>query len=207
MKIIKKTFSLIELLVVIVVISILMGILLPVVNSVRTNAKKAKAKGEINAIVTAIKQYEATYGYLPVCGWYEPTDLTKYRQFIEMLTGYDGPDGDTQVNNGTYGNPRNIRFLDVPGSYGTDDSDRGGLPSGAEEPGKIGDYVDPWGGIYMIYLDTSYGGGTPYDGKVSVNGENLNGAVFVYSLGPDGKHNPTGDYGTGENKDNICSWK
>lgn len=200
-KISKRFFSLIELLVVIVIISILMGILLPVVNSVRTNAKKARAKSECNAILTAVKQYEAIYGYLPVSGWYDPTDLTKYRLFMEMLTCYDGPDSDSNIyDSNNLGNPRKIRFLDVPGSYGTSTDDRGDLPSGAEAPGKAGDYVDPWGGRYMIYIDTDY------DGVVSVNGSNLNGTVFVYSLGPDGKHD-TGSSGHSKNKDNVCSWK
>jgi prepilin-type N-terminal cleavage/methylation domain-containing protein len=199
-KISKRFFSLIELLVVIVIISILMGILLPVVSSVRQNAKKAKAKSECNAILTAIKSYESTYGYLPLTSTYTPTDEDEYRQFIEMLTGYDGPDSNTQINGGTYGNPRNIRFLDVPGTYGTDTTSRN-LPSNADAEGKMGDYVDPWGSRYMVYIDNDY------DGQVTVNGKVLNGTVFIYSLGPDYEHDTTGNYGTGVNKDNVCSWK
>lgn len=200
MKIIKRTFTLIELLVVIVIIAILMGILLPVVQSVRINAKKAKAKAECNAIVTAIKQYEATYGYLPVNPTYTPTDEDNYRQLIEMLTGYDGPDASTSINGGSCGNPRDLRLLDVPSTYSTDDTARSGMPAGADAPGALGDYVDPWGSRYMIYVDGNY------DGQVSVYGSNLNGSVFVYSLGPDCKHN-TGSSTNEDNKDNICSWK
>src|ERR1700722_3808088 len=59
-------FTLIELLVVISIIAILAAMLLPVMQSVTSAAKKAKAKLEEQDIVTSITHYDSAYGRFPV---------------------------------------------------------------------------------------------------------------------------------------------
>jgi len=58
-------FTLIELLVVISIIAILAGMLLPVLSQAKDRAKAARAKVEINQIVSAMMQYESDYHRLP----------------------------------------------------------------------------------------------------------------------------------------------
>jgi prepilin-type N-terminal cleavage/methylation domain-containing protein len=61
----KAGFTLIELLVVISIIAILAGMLLPVLSKAKDRAKAARARVEINQIMTAINQYESDYHRLP----------------------------------------------------------------------------------------------------------------------------------------------
>lgn len=184
---IKRFFTIIELLVVISVIAILMGILIPTIGNIRQNAKKTKAKAEINAIVTAIKQYEQTYGVLPWGGgsdvqWEDQSsEDDEYDTLMQILTQTNMTSGDA-TNRKTYGNVRKISMLDVPKDFET----KG--------------YLDPWGtNRYVIALDLNY------DNQVSVNGETLNGTVFVYSKGPDKIDSSTAS--NSANDDNINSWK
>jgi len=58
-------FTLIEMLVVIAIISILAGMLLPVLASAKLKAMKSKAKYEMNNLAVAISAYDSTYGRMP----------------------------------------------------------------------------------------------------------------------------------------------
>ena len=173
---------------VIAIIALLMGLLIPAVSSMREKAKVAKAKTEINAIKIAIKSFETTYGVLPLKDSSNndmintTTGLvTEYDKLMEWLTQSDCGYGASGVD--TSGNPRKVKFLDP-------------LPNG-------GSYKDPWGNPYVIYLDTDY------NDKVTIDGDALNGNIFIYSYGKN-KNNDNGRcYGiNSQNKrlDDIGSW-
>jgi len=59
-------FTLVELLVVIAIIGILAGLLLPTLAHVKEKALISRAKTEMGQIATAISQYEAIYGRMPI---------------------------------------------------------------------------------------------------------------------------------------------
>lgn len=152
-----KRFSLIEILVVIAIIAILAALLMPAITAVRNSAKKTQARGQMNAIMTAVKTYESTYGVLPIPATWANADIgTPYNQLMELLTCVKV--GATQT--GVIKNIRNIRFLDVPNNYST-----------------LG-YVDPWSNKYLIYMDTDYDGAISSVGPIN---ETLYGTVFLYS--------------------------
>ena len=61
----KKSFTMVELLVVIAVIGILAGILVPVLGNATQKARVTQARADINNLMMAIKSYESTYNALP----------------------------------------------------------------------------------------------------------------------------------------------
>ena len=188
MKKIIKRFSLIEMIVVIGIIAVLIAITMPVFTSIREKAKKTKAKAEMNAIETAVKSYEMTYGVLPIpSGWANGNTGVAYNELMAYLTNVQVSPGV-----GTTGNGRGIRFLDVPENYTS-----AALEKNSFRDPYFCDPEDPNKNKYRIYLDTNYDG-------VVVTGlqpDPCYGTVFIYSCGPDLK-----DDG-GSKKDDVCSWQ
>lgn len=194
---IKRTFTLIELLVVIAVIGILAAMLMPALNGVKTKGKITKARAEMNAILTAIKQYEADYGVLPLTGACTDTNGkvsannasvssdVNYDKLMEYLTCVNIPSVGESSDSAAK-NPRGTRYLDVSSSFTNTDTAKNS-------------FRDPFGKKYTVFLDINY------DGKVTINGKDLYGSVFIYSWGPNTTDN-NGETGSSTN-DDIPSWK
>ena len=61
----RRSYTLVEILMVVGIIAILVGLAIPVLNSARSSARLNKASAECNAIALAIKNFEAEYGQMP----------------------------------------------------------------------------------------------------------------------------------------------
>jgi len=191
---VSRGFSLVELLVVISIIGLLAGLSSVGVSKAMQKGKQAKAKGDLNAIVTAVRAYRQEYGKFPsnagpnddehLYASYangQPNFTTQpygsSSTLIAILCGED--------RNGL--NPKKVRFL---------------------EPGKIeGGYVwrDPWGSEYCVMFDTNEDGGVEYWGSGNWENPNIRVSVIAVSAGP----NKTVDAGAQNSSrcDDIFSWK
>ena len=153
-----RAFTLVELLVVVSVIGLLAGLISAVIPRAMSGARKAKAKSETLAIISAIKAYENEYSRYPnpttdISGedlWIDGEDS---RNLMKILSGQD-------VNSQ---NPKRVRFL--------------------EGPDERGNFQDPWKkgsnkGQYTVKLDMNL------DGVVEFYG-NINFPILVMSTGED----------------------
>lgn len=213
----RQFFTLVELLLVIAIIAILAGIAIPVVGGMNKKGRETKARAEINAIVTAIKQYEADYGTLPFIPDDKPADdifitskdnTDKYDEVMEILMNLRPDGADFSSAKKRLGNPKNKRYLDPPSKKVKVGSDEGYY------------FLDPWGRRYNIALDTGYDGKVNLakctdetgDNKANFGGEPvgtasnpnyLMGKVFVFSYGYKGPAKNIND----AQKNYITSWK
>ena len=183
--------TLVELLTVVAVISILIGILIPTVSTVRTSARKAKAKIILNQWAAAIETFRQEYGFYPAFSFNGDGTIDtdeESDEFIETLSSRL-PDG-TQTDPAPAGNTKRISFYTF--SEG--------------ELNEADHLVDPFGGtLVAVLMDLNYDGiikveaGEDYDGWPDIgfgadiplgfptNG--LRAGVAIYSPGPGGEGN------------------
>ena len=192
-------FSLVELLVVISIIGLLVGLSSVAIPKAMESGRKAKAKGDLTAIVAAVKAYKQEYGQWPATesistdsagefgAWYGPskwatdTGLSRGKDLMKILSGQNIGTG----LGATWPRPMNpklIRFLEGAQSDGT--------------------FLDPWGKQYCVKMDVNESGGMEY-GSSNGGVENLRLTVIVVSLGKN-KTQENGPEVTGF--DDIYSW-
>lgn len=190
----RHDFTLVELLMAIGIIVILAAISIPTALSAIKKAETAKAQAEMTALVTALKNYESTYGFLPfhfvsrTDGEVQPGD---YSDLIKVLQG------ESEIN-GKKMNPRKLAFLEVQGN-------------------TKGVYEDPWGNDYTVIIDGDGDGKITqeldgegegwkyYRLKVEKDSDNkyaLYQSILIISKGPDGE---MGDDKASLARDNVLS--
>ena len=201
----RRNFTLVELLVVIGIIAILAGMLMAGLMYAPAKAQRAKAQAEITTLVNAIKQYESTYGVLPIPpGALERDSDHKPRDGKLLASG----EGDTNyykqmililqadTDNSDYTdalkkkNKRNTRFLDIQGN-------------------ESGVYKDPWGNDYVVYMDATYDGKIDLSGTDGIRGLNVPDKVYRYTVIIYSKGNDRSDWSTAKdrpNEDNVYSF-
>lgn len=200
-----RAFTLIELLVVITIIAVLAGLLLPVANSVMTNARKTQAKNTELQIITAVKSFQTDYGVYPlpadapantdVCfGAQNPTTAELFYSLRAI----------NQANTVNL-NPRGVVYIELPkAKIQTAGLSKSGL-------GSNGMLYDPWGTIFLIGVEGDYDGTVKNPYSKNAGPVPLQTGVIVYSWGPD-QLTTSNFYGGGDKNDqtsadDIISWQ
>ena len=133
-------FTLVELLVVISIVGLLAGLVTVGVPRAMEAGKKAKVKGELTAIVAAVKAYKQEYGKWPGSTF---TSDTTYQggQSMQLLAALSG------TNSSAVENPKSVRFLEGAQSNGT--------------------MLDPWETQYLVLVDSDDSNSLDYQSKTA----------------------------------------
>ena len=186
----KSFFTLVELLTVIAIIIVLAGILLPAISGSLKKADVTKARAQMTTLANAIKQYQSTYGRLPIPTRtptaYSDGDAltsTEYTKLILTLQN-ETKSGVLSAAQLTTANPKKIKFLDIVGN----------------EPGE---YKDPWDEDFQVFMDANYDDKIKDATVPGLKGSDFYYSVLIFSKGPDGKDDSAAN--NKDNKDNIYS--
>ncbi|HEX4084163.1 MAG TPA: prepilin-type N-terminal cleavage/methylation domain-containing protein [Chthoniobacteraceae bacterium] len=224
-------FTLIELLTVIAIIAILMGLLLPALNSAKNAAKKVSAKNDLTQLVTAVKQFYTDYGVYPIdsslagitkdAEFGDPAGIRPISDVVNVLRA-DQTSGDTISTSGSAPisiNTREVIYLDVPNVKDLTNPKSGlgtGKETGNANGSKGGQWYDPWGNTYMCCIDSNYDGYTVantlgnYSDLTYTKDPNGNASVQTGCIG--GSIGADHAYGTKGNdifagSDDVLSWQ
>ena len=159
-------FTLVELLVVVSIIGLLVGLLAAGIPLAIEKGMTAKAKGETTAIVAAIKAYKQEYGKFPG----DPSITNRLfssnssPDTIKTLMKVLGGDAAATLNS-EIANPKGVRFFEGSKTDGT--------------------MTDPWGGQYLVLVDSSETGSVTYTNAGTP--VNVRISVLAICYGSDGK--------------------
>ena len=149
---------------VISIIGMLAGIMVPTITKAMEAGKKAKAKGELTAIVAAVKAYKQEYGRFPgdpaaSNRLYSSNSSPKMEDLMKVLGGNAMTELDGQI-----ANLKGVRFFE------------GGQTNGI--------LYDPWSRQYLVLVDSADTGSLTYTNGESV--VNLRLSVLGICYGKDG---------------------
>jgi len=199
----RRGFTLIELLAVVAIILLLVSLLMPAISSIRKNAQRTRAHGDVATIAQGLKQYYSEYQH-----W--PTNLIVYDtgdNIEATVTGIEACSNLVAMLGGqdiAGNNPRRMQFMQVPPQAILDAPRtlKNQSPARTLDAAYIGSFIDPWGAPYKYMCDFNGDGSTHVEFTGNSWSTNLTDVtVAVWSQGPNGKDN------AGSEADDVCSWQ
>jgi type II secretory pathway pseudopilin PulG len=218
-----------ELLTVVAIISILMALLLPVLNVVKNNARKAEARSDCSNLQIACRSYYTDYGVYPLNSnqasagaagtdtcYGDPNGLYSSADLCDILRAMP----DSRYNTNNILNSRQVIYFEANNAK-DQTNPKGGFYEGqgngnatsitGPAGNKIlpGSYLDPWGMEYVVFLDANYDGNLNaaiqwfyYTNPIPA----VNTSVAACSLGADHTWGANGNGGFYAS-DDIATWQ
>ncbi len=215
----KRSFTLVELLVVVGILAILAGLVIPAVVGAKQQGRITQARADMSSLRTAFEGMYRDYNRMA------KKNNSSYELGSQTFSEKPSSSGCITIMetsaNANYCNV--IAELSVPASLSTPSLNKRRIkyldprpeydPSQGPTSGKNPDntWLDPWGNPYMIRINVD---GSEQIVDPSDSTKKLSGRIIIWSLGPDGESgaDASGDSGSGDNakeqaKDNIPGWK
>lgn len=222
-------FTLIELLTVIAIIAILMALLFPVIGAIKDQANKTKASADLQASVTAVKNYDTEYGKLPALNTGaaaaapvgdtavgDPSVATVIGDNVLLfatLRNKADPSGTIDISKT---NPRGVVCMEGR-TVANATTPKSGFLDQTGGTGKRGCFYDPWGTQYVMVLDTDNDNSLDlskiYTADYTDKSTYPQGTAVGFSLGKDHQvaspaKGLNGRYRNGTTiSDDVCSWQ
>ena len=112
-----RSFTLVEILVVVSIIGLLAGLSIPAVGGALSSAKRAKVSSMANQIRIAVTQFYTEYGFYPTNRDFDQQGIGRTTaEFAQILTG------DSNNSAALTMNPRRLAFLEVPNDFTSNNS-------------------------------------------------------------------------------------
>ena len=171
----QASFTLVELLVVISIIGLLAGIMVPTITKAMEAGKKAKAKGELTAVIAALKAYKQEYGQWPTASgdrsedeWFGGGNYgnpENGRTLMKILSGSN------IIVSGVGQNPKSVTFFE------------GAKVSSGRRDTSGGELLDPWGTQYGFKVDTDESSSLEYCNPQGPDRPNIQMTAIGVSFG------------------------
>ena len=180
-------FTLVELLVVIVILSILLAMMVPAAGMILKRVKVSQARSDAQVVVATMAKYRMEYNRWPAV----KTVADGYPGTSEEWVGIMNPEITTGKGKRDANNFRQLRFLEMG---------KGMKIDGGKHDGGFG---DPWGHasgrLPFLYAVDDDGDGLVRNPNGDSNQTQIRADVIAWSAGPDG------DFSTWD--DNVGSWE
>jgi prepilin-type N-terminal cleavage/methylation domain-containing protein len=171
----QPSFTLVEMLVVISIVGMLAGLMSVGIPKAREAGQKAKAKGELMAVIAALKAYRQEYGQWPTASgdrradeWFGPGNygnVENGKTLMKILSGSN------IIVSGVGQNPKSVTFFE------------GAKVSSGRRDTSGGELLDPWGTQYGFKVDTDESGSVEYCNPQGPDKPNIQMTVIGVSFG------------------------
>lgn len=201
----QKAFTLVELLVALLVLTLLISLSFPMIQLAYRSTRKTEAVTFISTLRTALLQYRTEYGDWPsaVTNFIDAngdinigfsSGSNQWGELYRSLSGYTNSADGYVAANGSTNNSRHLVFMEFQSSI-LSASSSSPYTGDESNPASVQNILDPWRRPYRLLLD--FDGDHQLTIPLSSGNTTIQSSIAVWSLGAN----------TNKSSSTITSWK